>query len=369
MKRKIIIFMYSLQGGGAQRTIVNIINNLNREKFKPILVLGTTKNNDYIDFIDKNITIKYLNRTRLRYCLFDLVKIIREEKPSLLFTTLIDNNIVLSFAKLISLKKIPLIVREANNRTESGKVSKINKFITYLTYNYIADKVIALSIGVKADLVNNFRIKKDNIEVIYNPVEVDKIKLFSNEKIDDFKFNDNEKIIIAVGRLVEQKDYPTLLKAFSIIIKSVKAKLIILVKGPLEKELKELCVRLNISNKVIFLGFKRNPYKYIKKADIFVISSKWEGFGHVIVESMVCGTPVISTNCKSGPLEIIGDNKYGILIPVGNSEVLAREIINLLKNDKKRNNLSKKGIKRAKHFDVSTIVKQYEAVFERVFNK
>jgi glycosyltransferase involved in cell wall biosynthesis len=366
MKKKVLFFLSSLSGGGAERTVVNIINNLDREKFELLLVLGSKKNNDYIDFVDKNITIKYLNHSRVRYCLYDLIKVIKEEQPSLLFTTLIHNNIIVSLARVLSLRKIPVIVREANNRIQSGKVSRINKLSTFLTYNYLAKKVIALSNGVKEDLVNNFKVNKDKIEVIYNPIEVGKIKQLSNEKIDDLKFNNDEMTIIAVGRLVEQKDYPTLLKAFSIVTKSVKSRLVILGKGPLENELKQLTKKLNISNKVIFLGFKENPYKYMKKADIFVLSSKWEGFGHVIVEAMVCGTSVISTDCKSGPGEIIGDDKYGILTPVGDHDALAENIINLLMDDEKRNKLCEKGLKRAEEFDAKTIVKRYETVFEKV---
>ncbi len=363
MKSKILIFMFSLYGGGAQRTIVNIINNINKEEFEPILVLGTKKDNDYIDFVDKNIRTVNLNKKKLRYCLFDLIKVIRRENPDLLFTTLINNNIMLAFARLISLRKIPVIVREANNRTQSGKVSIFNKLITFLTYNYLADRVIALSKGVKEDLIKNFKVNEDKIEVIYNPVEIKKIKDLSNEDIDDINFNDAEKTIIAVGRLAEAKDYPTLLRAFSIVVRYVKTRLIIVGKGDLEKKLKELSKQLNINDRVIFLDFKKNPYKYMKRADVFVLSSKWEGFGHVIVEAMACGIPVISTNCKSGPAEIIGDNRYGILTPVGDYETLAREIINLLRDDARRFKLSEAGIKRAEEFDAKTIVRKYEDIF------
>lgn len=363
MKTKIMIFIYSLSGGGAERTIVNLINNLNKKKFEVVLVLGTTNNSDYIDLIDDKIKLIILNSKKLRYSLLKLRNCIIKEKPDILFSTINANNIIMLLARLLIFKNIPTIVRESNNRTQSGSVTLLNKLITNLLYNYVASKVIALSKGVKEDLVNNFFIKENKIQVIYNPVEVEKIKQLSKQKLNGFNKNNNEKLIISVGRLVEQKDYPTLIKAFSILEKKVSSRLIILGKGPLEKKLKKICKDYGLEEKVQFVGFKNNPYKFMRAADLFVLSSKWEGFGHVIVESMAVGTPVISTDCKSGPSEIIGKNEYGKLVSVGNAEELSKNIISLLENPTLLDFYSKQGIKRANDFDAKTITEQYEKVF------
>lgn len=366
MKKKIMFFMYSLAGGGAERTVVNIINNLDRNKYKILLVIGTEKNNDYLDLVPRDVEIINLDSKRLRYCIFKLTICILKQKPNLLFSTVNQNNIILLISRLLTFKRIPIVVREANNRTQSGKVTKFNKLLTFLLYNSIANKVIALSRGVKNDLVNNFYVREDKIEVIYNPIEIGNIKHLSNEKIDDFYKTKNEKIIIAVGRLVEQKDFKTLIKAFSIVTKEIKSRLLILGKGPLESELKKLCESLGIKDKVIFAGFKKNPYKYMKLSDVFVLSSKWEGFGHVIVEAMAVGTPVISTNCKSGPSEIIKDNQYGILVPVNNYKILADEIIRLLSNNHLMKKYKEKGLIRSKDFNALNITKMYEKVFDEL---
>lgn len=363
MKKKVMFFLYIIGGGGAERTILNIINNLDRKEFEPILVLGTERDSNYIDLVSDDVKIIILNSPKLRYSLLKLRKCIVHERPDILFTTVYQNNIVLSVAKIISFRKIPLIIRESNNRIQSGKISTFNKLITFLTYNFVANKVVALSEGVKKDLVKNFKIKTKKIKVIYNPIEVDKIWDMSKETVNDIEFNKNEKIIIAVGRFVEQKDYPNLLKAFSIVTECVKSRLIILGKGELENEIKGMIRYLNIEDKVILLGFKKNPYKYMRQADVFVLSSKWEGFGHVIVEAMSTGTPVISTNCKSGPAEIIGDNKYGLLVPVGNPRLLAEKIEDLLKNDPLREKYIKLGYERAQYFKASEITKQYADLF------
>lgn len=369
MKKKIMFFLYSLAGGGAERTVINIINNLDKDKFDILLVLGTNKNNDYKHLLSHEIRIHFLNSKKLRFSIFKLVSCINKEKPDLMFSTLNPNNIILLLAKIISFKRIPAVVREANNRTQSGSVSIVNKNATRLLYNFVSNKVIALSNGVKEDLVNNFNINEEKINVIHNPVEIENIKLLKDELVTDFHKEKNEKLIIAVGRLVHQKDYHTLIRAFAIITKKVKSRLLILGKGALELELKKEVKSLGLEDKVTFLGFKKNPYKYMKKSDVFILSSKWEGFGHVVVEAMATGTPVISTNCKSGPNEIIKDNDYGILVPVGDYELLASKAIELLRDEVTRMKYIKKGHIRAFDFNAREIVKHYENVFEETVLK
>lgn len=363
VKRKVLFFLYSLSGGGAERTVINIINNIDKNKFDVLLVIGTNKNNDYINLVNKDVKIKTLDCKKLRLSLLKLRNNISKENPDILFSTINANNIILLLAKLLTFKKIPTIVREANNRTESGSVTTINRIITKFLYNKVSTKVIALSKGVKDDLVNNFQIDHNKIEVIYNPVEVEKIQESSKEEIQGFRRNKNEKLIVSVGRLVDQKDYPNLIKAFRLVNEKINSRLLILGKGPKETELKRLCEALDVKEKVQFLGFKNNPYKYMKGADVFVLSSKWEGFGHVIVEAMATGTPVISTDCNSGPKEIIKENEYGVLVSVGDPKELTEKIIELFNNQDLMDRYSIQGSKRSKDFHANNIIKQYEKVF------
>ncbi|SER70898.1 glycosyltransferase [Psychrobacillus sp. OK032] len=367
MKIKVLVFLFQLNGGGAERTVVNIINKLDTDIYDIVLVLGNDKNNVYIDLISDRVKIKFLYCNKLRNCLFRLRKCIIEENPTLIFTTMNPNNLMVLFAKILSFKSIPVIIREANNRTQSGKVTKFNKFITTIFYN-TSNKVVALSQGVSEDLIENFKIKTDKIKVIYNPVDIDNINILKNEIVEDIEINKNEKLIISVGRLEEQKDFSTLIKAFSLVLEKINAKLIILGIGSQEKMLKELCVNLGIEDKVLFLGFKENPQKYVKSSDLFVLTSKWEGFGHVIVESMAVGTPVVVTDCKSGPFEIIKDNKYGLLTEVENFQEVAKKIIAMLENDEMRSWYSKQGLKRSSDFNSNLIVKEYEELFTKVIN-
>ncbi|WP_404330365.1 glycosyltransferase [Mesobacillus maritimus] len=369
MKKKLLIYMYNLAGGGAERTIVNIINNINKSEFEVVLVIGSNNKNDYLYLVNNDIKLIFLHSEKRRQIIFKLNKIIKKEKPDLLFSTLNTNNIVLLLAKLFSFKKIPTIVREANNRTQSGSVTIKNKIITSLLYNLCSHIIISLSKGVQDDLIKNFKIKENRIEVIYNPVDITNINLLKDEVVSDLDFIKDEKLIVAVGKLGEQKDYPTLLKAFEIVQREYHTNLLIIGKGADEYKLKGLCKELRIEKKVHFMGFKDNPYKYMKKADVFVLTSKWEGFGHVIVEAMTVGTPVVATNCNSGPGEIIDKNKYGVLVPVEDHKTIAEKIIELLNDEKRREHFTKAGLRRSNIFDVKNIVKQYEDVFLSLIKK
>src|SRR5690625_538577 len=362
-KKKVMFFLHSLGRGGAERTMINIMNNLNHIKLEVVLFLCTNKNNRYEKILNEKIKVNVLGIDRLRFAFFKLRKVIIKEEPDLLFSTMNPNNIALLISKIFSLVKIPVIIREANNRSASGKVTWLNKKVTRLLYNNFANKVVALSNGVKEDLINEFKIKPEKIEVIYNPVEVEKIKEMATQSIKDVSILNSEKTIISVARLVEQKNYPLLLKAFKKVREKIKCKLLILGTGYLEDELKELSRELGIDKYIVFLGFKDNPYKYMQKSDLFVLSSNWEGFGHVIVEAMASGTPVIATDCKSGPREIIGNSEFGILTPVNNVNALAKEISFLLKNEQEAQVYKEKGLERAKKFTSNKIVKEYESLF------
>jgi len=358
---KILFFLYSFGGGGAERTVVNIINNLDRTEFDPILVIGTNKEAPYLEDISNETKIINLQKRKLRYSINSLKKCILEEKPDVMFSTVNPNNIILALAKLISFHDNKLILREANNRTQSGKVSFLNKVMTFVTYNYIADQIVALSEGVKKDLVTNFKIREEKLSVIHNPVEVDYIKEASKEVVDDFDFSNGLKRIISVGRLVEQKDYPTMLKAFQMISKE-NIQLIILGIGRLENELRKMCIDLKIEDKVFFLGFKKNPYKYISAADMFVCSSRAEGYSTVVTEALILQKPILTTVC-AGMDEILDNGKYGMI-----TENTTDGIYNGMKEILGKQDTYKKYLKlaqeRSKYFSMERNIVEYEKLFK-----
>jgi len=219
------------------------------------------------------------------------------------------------------------------------------------------------SIDLKKDLEKKFNIIKKKIEIIYNPIDSEKIMKLKEEEVEDLRIKGCKSFIIAVGRLTKQKGYPYLLRAYSRICKEIYEKLIILGTGEDEEKLKSLVNELGIRDSVFFLGFQKNPYKFMKRASLFVSSSLWEGFPNVILEAKALGVPVISTDCHSGPSEIITNGKNGILVPPADEKALSEAMLNLLKNKNLRRRFSIKGKKRAEYFSIEKILPQYEELF------
>ena len=163
---------------------------------------------------------------------------------------------------------------------------------------------------------------------IYNPVVVPELFRLSGEPVEDIWFRDSKlPVVLSAGRLSAAKDYPTLLRAFSSLIKVRPARLVILGEGEERASLEAMVRDLGLKDVVDLPGFVKNPYAYMSKAAVFALSSAWEGFGNVLVEAMAVGTPVVATNCPSGPAEILENGKYGQLVKVGDEEAMAARIL------------------------------------------
>ncbi len=367
-KKKVLFFIYQMGAGGAARTLLNIINNIDRLKFEPILVT-LDFNGNYEDKVKSDITFIKLNTKRLRKAIIPLAKVIREEKVDLVFSTIPNYNTIAILANFFSFTRAKNIVREADNL--GGNTITNLKLIGYGWLYKLSSQVIALSEGVKENLVKRYKIKPEHVKVIYNPIDLENIRQSienGSVKKEHFSlFKDDRKTIITAGRLVKQKDQKTLIKAFEKVNQTVNADLVILGEGELDNELKKLAKDLSIHDRVHFIGFQHNPYIFFEKADLFVLTSIHEGFGHVIAEALATGTPVISTNCQSGPKEVLDDGKYGLLTEVGNVEELAGKMLKILSmNEEELLQIQEKGYERAADFDARNIVKQYEDTFMEV---
>src|SRR5690625_2574646 len=199
-----------------------------------------------------------------------------------------------------------------------------NKTIKYLYKR--ATKIIGVSNEIKEDLVNNYHLPEEKIKVIYNPFLITKIEEQSFKKINHKREVFSKPVIITSGRLHKQKGQNHLINSFNLVKKTIKdAQLVILGEGPLEEKLKKKVKKMDLEQSVHFLGFKKNPFKYISQSDVFVLTSYYEGFPNALAEAMACGVPVISTNCLSGPKEILAPNskddidynqsEFGLLVP------------------------------------------------------
>ena len=261
-----------------------------------------------------------------------------------------------------------------------------------LTY-ILSDKIVAVSNMVKEDFIKRYKINNKKIEVIYNMIDLNKVEqdLKTDHKKEEIK-KSKDKILINIGRLVEQKGQWHLIRVFKEIIKIYpNIKLVILGRGELEGYLRELIDFYNLKDKVLLLGFKENPYKYLKNSDIYISTSLYEGMSNTILEAMACGLPIIATDCKSGTREILApqtnykktamnveEAEYGILVPNLNykfykeekldeeEEKLKDAIITLLKDNKKHNNYKVQSKMRAKNFDSEIIKQKWKNIIEKI---
>lgn len=367
-KKTIVFFIYQMGAGGAARTFLNILNNIDRSRFNPILVT-CDYNGSYEEYLHPDITFIKLKTKRLRSAIFPLAKLIRQVKADLVFSTIPNYNTIAIAGRVLSFTRAKNIVREA--AFLGGNPKEDIKLRAYGLLYRLAAKVIALSGGVKENIINRYKINSEKIRIIYNPVDLETIEDRStNGEIAPEHvpiFSSHEKVIITAGRLVDDKDHRTMLQAFAKVNEQIKSKLVILGEGELEKELKSFAKELGIEDRVYFAGFQKNPYVYFKQADVFALSSKREGFGHVLAEALAVGVPVVSTACKPGAIEVLAGGKYGKLSSVGNAAALAKNMLEVLTLDEgKRNEMINQGLARANEFNAKTIVKQYEEVFDEM---
>jgi len=199
-----------------------------------------------------------------------------------------------------------------------------------------ACKVVSVSKGVGCDLISNFGLQANKVRTIYNPIINSELYDLGQKSISHPWFEPQQPpVILAVGRLSFEKDYPTLIRAFQRVRQQRSVRLLILGEGGERSKLEGLVRALGLGEDVELPGFVPNPYAFMRKASCFVLPSLFEGFGNVLVEALAMGCPVVSTDCPTGPTEILEGGKWGTLVPVGDYEAMAAAILGKLEINRK----------------------------------
>lgn len=359
VKTKLAIIVPSLGGGGAERVVTNIVRNIDFNKFDITLIL-IREEGQYINLIPPIIPVINLYSSRVRYSIFKLIKCLNNLKPDVIFSTLGHLNLVLLAIRPFLRFNHKIIIREANTPSQSlktlnGMKGAIFKHLYAKLYPK-ADVIVAQCKAMKNDIVNMFSISEHKIIYIYNPLDLEYIR---KNMVDKNPYDKDEINILAVGRLTYQKGFDILIDAFKIVENNIpNIHLTILGDGELRQELEQKRNKLGLERKISFKGFKKNPYPYYYYADVYVLSSRWEGFPNALLEALACGCKVVAVDCKSGPREILGDNEFGLLVPPEDPDALAKGIIEAINSENKSKD-------RAKDFDVKNVIKEYEKLFER----
>ena len=359
-KQKISFFLISLLGGGAERVFVNLANEFVSRGLDVDLILAQ-KEGPYLREVSNKVNIIDFRSKRVLLSLFPLVKYLKKEKPDVLISSMEHANIIAILAKIFSRSKTRIVVRVANTLSLSLQGTMWTKrwirLYGAIIFYRLADEIIANSNGSADDLAKTLKISRNRIKVIYNPIVIPKIlRKAEEESVHPWLKHKTLPVIIAVGRLFDkQKDFSTLIKAFVELRKQKEVRLIILGEGKDRKKLENLIKELNLKNFVDMPGFADNPYAYMAKSDVYALSSQWEGLPNTLIEAMACGTPVVSTDCPSGPAEILENGKYGKLVPVGDADALAQAIIETLDNPFNPQELRK----RAGYFSIENAVNKY----------
>lgn len=357
-KLDISLFVYSFRGGGAEAVIVTLAEELQcRGHSVTVFVVDPTGPN--AGKLTPKVSVRELSGTNIITTTVSLWRALRQARPDILLSTMEMPN-VMAVAAARAVGSIPVVIQSVSvnsNRRRSGKYRLIPA-LKRLVYPF-ADQMVAVSDGVATDLSTITGVDTAEIRTIHNPAYDPTIPRQASEPVDHPWFGEDMPIVIGVGNMKPAKDFPTLFRAVARLENLDAVRLVILGDGPGRESLEELAVELGISDRVSFPGYVDNPYRYMSRADVFVLSSAWEGFGNVLVEAMACGTPIVSTDCPGGPAEILDTGSYGILVPVGDDEAMATAIRDTLEEPIEGEVLRE----RAENFDTRTIVNHYEELF------
>lgn len=353
-------FLHHASGyGGITPWLVNLANGFDVAGAR-VDILVNAKKETPLCYPPITSGIRILNHGYHKYEAFqNLLKYLRQNKPDVLLTAGHRYNAMGAWAKVLSKTPSKVFLSVHENISAGSKNMKLwKRYIRYLSIRHLyarTDGVISVSQGVADDL-HSLGLPTHCSQVIYNPIVNTELIEKSKQKVQHPWLNQtDEPVIIGVGRLEQQKDYPTLIKALAKIHETQPCKLIILGEGRERNTLQNTIDKMGLHKHVDLKGHVDNPFAYMARSQVFVLSSAWEGFGNVIAEALAVGTPVVSTDCPSGPREILVDGKYGPLVPVHNSEALAQAIKQILNTPKHSELLTKRG----QDFSVDSAVHHY----------
>lgn len=383
---RVLFFIPTMEVGGAEQVCLNYLNHLRTlERF----LLLQIRKGPLLHKLDPDVTVleirqgessnseglgrwNHLKLVRMMRLLGNaqrVASLARQYQCSLVASFITAANIITILAKVFFYRRLKVVinVHDVTSRIlEHTTLSRSSRFVLRQLIRFLyprADAIVAVAHGIKRDLIESFGVPAQKIVVIYNPIDVQGVRLRAVESVAHPWFVDrSEPVILAVGRLVKLKGFDLLIRAFAQL--SMKAKLVIIGEGEERSSLEHLIIDLGLTDRVALLGFQENPWKYMARADLFVLSSLTEGMPNVVGEAMALGLPIVATDCSPGVREYLDEGRAGLLVPPSDPRALASGLERLLSDELLRKELAQKGRERIAQFELATAVGAYEKLLE-----
>lgn len=334
-KNHIALFLPTLVSGGVQLAFVELAQDFLELGYRVDMVVKE-KVGDLVPQFPQEARIIDLGKTRMAATAIPLARYLKKERPDLLISGMELPNVMAVIAIWISRVQTVLVIsfhgmfKDFDKRTLKRSIEIT---IARLLFPY-ADHIVVVTPEVALDTANIYGLPLEKCKVITSPIPLQKIRVLAKEPVNHPFFEEEIPVILGIGRLHRIKDFRTLINGFAKLYKKHEARLIILGEGEMRKNLEVQIKRLNLTNVIDLPGFVENPYKYLKRADVFVLSSLSEGVGRVLVEAVVLGCPIVATDCAEGISEFVDRERYGKIVPVGDANQMAEAIQIAIKNGK-----------------------------------
>jgi glycosyltransferase involved in cell wall biosynthesis len=340
MPKHVAVYMHTLYNGGVERVMFNLIQGFLDRGIRVDLVLDFLYYSPFESLLPEGTRVVRLGASSTLQRLPKFMGYLRREQPEAVLSATHFANEIACVAKVLARSKTRLVLTEHTNLSadivDSTGIRPRLLPITTRWFYPLADEVIAVSDGVAEDMCRVSGLARERVTTVYNPIDFNSLAAMAERPLDEPWLGEGEPpVILAIGRLEVQKNFPNLLKAFALIRGKMAARLIILGEGSLRNSLTALVKEMGLEEDVALPGFVGNPAGYMARAGVFAMSSSWEGMPVALIEALALGTPVVSTDCPSGPGEILDGGKYGELVPMDDSEALAGAILRVFAGEKR----------------------------------
>lgn len=334
MADRIALFLPSLRCGGAERVMLKLARAFAESGLNVDLVVAAAEG-PYLSQVPPQVRLVDLAASRVLTSLPGLVRYLRQYRPAALLSAMEHANLVALWARGLARMQMRVVVSiriTVSQDLRRGQPLRGRLAIACAGLFYrAAQGVVAVSDGVADDFASVTGFRRSCIRTIYNPVVTSELSALAEAPVNDPWFTGGEPpVVLGVGRLATQKDFPTLLHAFALVRAQRPARLLILGEGDKRSELEALAQKLRLARDVRLPGYVDNPFAYMRRCSVFVLSSTYEGLPNSLIEAMACGAPVVSTDCPSGPAEILEGGRYGHLVPIGDPDAMASAILEVL---------------------------------------